>query len=343
MSKYLGDDAVTAVIPAYNAEATLDETLRSVRAQTHRALEILVVDDGSRDSTPEIVLEHAAVDPRVRLIRQDNAGVAAARNRAIAEARTALIAPIDADDLWAPCKIEREVAALRRGGAHVALVYSWSLLIDRESHVIGLGSRSTEDGDVLARMCRGNLVGNASAVLMRRDAVLEAGGYDSTLRSRRAQGCEDLLLYCRIAARHHAAVVPDFLTGYRQGEETMSRNAVQMFRSWQLVAAELRSRHPDLHTDIEVGERFAVRWLLGRALWARDLSVAWKLALATDGVPRRQVLIAIAVELASFATMVSKGRIHRLANRLRGRPRQLPALPRQRFPVGALPAASCAQ
>ena len=143
MSDFAGEDAVTAIIPAYNAEATLDETLRSVRAQTHRALEILVVDDGSRDGTPAIALAHAAADPRVRLIRQGNAGVAAARNRGIEEARAALVAPVDADDLWAPTKIERQVAALRRGGPRVALVYTWSALIDRESRVIGFSDRAT--------------------------------------------------------------------------------------------------------------------------------------------------------------------------------------------------------
>lgn len=79
---------VTVVIPAYNAAHTIDETLRSVRSQTHRNLEILVVDDGSRDATPAIVANHAAIDARVRLIVQENAGVAAARNRGIAEAKS---------------------------------------------------------------------------------------------------------------------------------------------------------------------------------------------------------------------------------------------------------------
>jgi glycosyltransferase involved in cell wall biosynthesis len=183
MTNLDGEDAVTVVVPAYNAESTLDETLRSVRAQTHRALEILVVDDGSRDGTPAIALAHAAADPRVRLIRQDNAGVGAARNRGIEEARATLVAPVDADDLWAPAKIERQVATLRRRGPHIALVYTWSALIDRESRVTGT-YQPMEEGDVLARMCRGNLVGNGSAALMRRDAVLEAAA--TTRRSAHA-------------------------------------------------------------------------------------------------------------------------------------------------------------
>ena len=113
--------------------------------------EILVVDDGSRDRTPEIAAAHAAADPRVRLVRQANAGVAAARNRGIAEARAALVAPMDADDLWAPTKIERQLAALRRGGPGVGLVYTWSALIDDDGWVIGLRRCDTAEGDVLAQ------------------------------------------------------------------------------------------------------------------------------------------------------------------------------------------------
>lgn len=292
------EDAVTAVIPAYNAEATLDETLRSVRAQTHRALEILIVDDGSRDRTVEIALAHAKVDPRIRLLRQTNGGVAAARNRGVDEARSALVAPVDADDLWAPTKIERQVAALRRGGTSVALVYTWSALIDADSRVVGFGDRSRDEGDVLGRMCRGNLVGNGSAALMRRAAVLEAGGYSTGLRARDAQGCEDLLLYCRMAARHRFAVVPDFLTGYRQGHETMSRDLMRMRRSWHLVATELRQSHPGLWADIAAGEKFATLWLLRRALWARRLGDAAALTRGAAG----QMPVRLAYEIAAAAT-----------------------------------------
>jgi len=79
-------DLVTVIIPAFNAARTIDETLRSVRSQTHRRMEILVVDDGSVDATAQIVRSHATEDRRIRLIQQPNSGVAAARNRAIAEA-----------------------------------------------------------------------------------------------------------------------------------------------------------------------------------------------------------------------------------------------------------------
>lgn len=332
MSGFNGQELVTAIIPAYNAEATLDETLRSVRAQTHHALEILVVDDGSRDGTPDIALAHAGVDPRVRLVRQANGGVAAARNRGVAEARAALVAPVDADDLWAVDKIERQVAAMRRGGSGVALVYTWSALIDAESRIVGFGDRATDEGDVLARMCRGNLVGNGSAALMSRAAVLDAGGYDPTLRARGAQGCEDLLLYCGIAARHRVAVVPDFLTGYRQNAETMSRDLLQMHRSWRLVATELRARHPELLADIEAGEDFAALWLLRRALWARHLGdcVTLSRPLSARSVAR---LLREAVGVAGAMAINLVTRPVRRIRASRGQP-GMPATP-PRFPAGA--------
>ena len=257
---------VTVVIPAYNAAHTIDETLRSARYQTHRNLEILVVDDGSKDATPEIAAKHAAIDSRVRLIMQANAGVAAARNRGIAEAKSDLIALLDADDLWAPSKIERQLDVLRRGGEKVALVYTWFAVIDGHGNVQDLQHRPLDSGMVLRRMCRGNLVGNGSSPLIRKAAILEAGGFESGLRSAGAQGCEDLLLYFRIAERHEFAVVPGHLTGYRRHSETMSEDALQMLRSYHLVTREMHRKHPEYAREIRLGEADLADWLMRKAL-----------------------------------------------------------------------------
>ena len=94
--------SVSVIIPAYNAADTLAETLASVVAQTWPNVEVLVVDDGSTDATADIVEMIAEQHHQVRLIRQTNAGVAAARNAGLREARGDLVAPLDADDLWHP-------------------------------------------------------------------------------------------------------------------------------------------------------------------------------------------------------------------------------------------------
>ena len=239
-------DLTTVVIPALNAAATLDETLDSVRAQTHRALEIIVVDDGSTDATPQIARRHAQDDARVHLLQQANAGVAAARNAAIAAGQGEFIAPIDADDLWHPRKIEKQIAAMHRGGARCGLVYNWSALIDDDGRVIALGGQYREQGDVLQYMCQGNQVGNGSTPLMRAAAVRQAGGYDTTLRDRAAQGCEDFSLYLAIAERFEYTLVAEYLTGYRQSAASMSNDLSQMLRSFHMVSDEWLERRPDL-------------------------------------------------------------------------------------------------
>lgn len=274
-------EAVTVVIPSHNAAATIDETLRSVRAQTHTALEILVVDDGSQDTTADVVKRHTAQDSRVRLIRQANAGVAAARNRGIAEASAALIAPVDADDLWHPHKIELQLQALRDAGEQVALVYTWSALIDEHSHIISLGYHPQEEGDVLHRMCLGNLVGNGSSTLMRKAAVLEAGGYNSSLRARNAQGCEDYELYLKIALRHHFALVQSYLTGYRQTATNMSSDIIRMLRSFDLVTDAFSEIQPEMDPALRKGRQYFLHWSYSRAVlagrWGEAARVAYEM------------------------------------------------------------------
>jgi peptidoglycan/xylan/chitin deacetylase (PgdA/CDA1 family)/protein-L-isoaspartate O-methyltransferase len=135
---------VSVIIPAYNAAYTIAETLQSVCWQTYANLEIIVVDDGSGDETVAIVRQHAASDARIRLLQQDNAGVAAARNAGIAAAQADYIALLDADDLWHSSKIERQMAVLLARGATVALVYTWYALIDDSGTIIGHSPQSLD-------------------------------------------------------------------------------------------------------------------------------------------------------------------------------------------------------
>ncbi len=103
---------VTVIIPCYNMEPYLAETLESVIAQTYRNLEILVVDDGSKDGTARVAHEFAARDPRVKLLEQPNKGASAARNLGLDHTHGKYIALVDGDDWWLPTKIEKHVAHL---------------------------------------------------------------------------------------------------------------------------------------------------------------------------------------------------------------------------------------
>jgi glycosyltransferase involved in cell wall biosynthesis len=321
---------VSVVIPAYNASATIDETLRSVRSQSHEQLEIIVVDDGSSDNTVLVAQQHAAQDYRIRIIRQDNAGVAAARNRGWQSARADFIAFIDADDLWEPTNVERQLRALMLGGEKTGLAYSWFTVIDAESRALVRASPCFHTGDVLDELLAGNFIGNGSSVMVRREALLAAKGFDSRLRAAGAQGCEDLLFYCRVAEIHDFAVVPEYLIGYRYLRENMSSNMPRMLRSWTLVADEMAARHPDRTHRLRLGFQNYSVWLLRKALSGRKFGYFTNcMAL----VVRRDPLLALKVLAFKLPLDILVGVRWRLEARL-GRWRSGRREPSSAFNVG---------
>lgn len=241
---------VSVIIPAYNAAAFIRETLESVLAQTHEQLEVIVVDDGSTDSTAQIVRAVAARDPRVVLLHQANGGVAAARNLAIAHSKGEFVAPIDADDVWFPQKIEKQLQRMQDAGPAVGFVYTSSVSIDEESLVIGVSPAGQIEGEVLRALVYRNFTGNASTPLIRRSCLDEVGGYDSELRAQGGQGCEDWDLALRCAAHCRFAVVPDYLVGYRRLTSSMSQNHGSMHKSYELVMAKVKHAHPEIPEKI---------------------------------------------------------------------------------------------
>jgi glycosyltransferase involved in cell wall biosynthesis len=298
-------ELITVIIPAHNAAATLDQTLESVRSQSYRDIEILAVDDGSGDETPSIVMRHAAADDRVRLISQANGGVAAARNRGIAEARGKLIAPIDADDLWASTKLEKQIATMAEGGPGVGLVYCWYAIIDAEGFIKGI-AKPTTSGKVLSCLCANNFVGNASSPLMRKDVMLAAGAYSTQLRAVRAQGCEDWLLYLRIAEKHEFRVVEECLLGYRMVPGSMSRDGRQMLRSVRHVSGQILERNPDQSQNLVNGDFNLSAWLFRRAMSGLRLcTAAYIAAIISLKHPKRFALSFIPEMVQrSFAALI---------------------------------------
>ncbi|WP_026190571.1 glycosyltransferase family 2 protein [Methylobacterium sp. WSM2598] len=271
---------VTVVIPAYNAEKTIEATLVSVRSQSHRDLEILVVDDGSTDRTTAIVARHAALDARIRLIRQANGGVARARNEGIAQARGAFVAPVDADDLCSPDRIAKQLVAIEAAGADAALAYTWSAQIDERGIIIVADWKPAHEGRAYEALCTMNFIGNGSATLMRTAAVREVGGYDASLRDRGAQGCEDWALYLAISRKYNFALVPEFLTGYRQASDNMSSNHRRMYKSFLLVARDHLRRDAGSAALLREANVNVLSWLLSLALRDRKFLTAAEFAFS---------------------------------------------------------------
>ena len=279
---------VSVIIPAYNAESTISETIQSVLSQTHTELELLVVDDGSTDQTQSVVNTFCESDSRVSLITQKNGGVAAARNMALTQVKGDFVALLDADDLWHCSKLQKQLKVFSKGTQELGLVYSWTALINEDSEWNGGYITFSFEGDVQAAIAYLNFIGHASSPLIRTSVLKKIGGFDEELRLLNAQGCEDWDLYFRIAQHYQFSLVPELLVGYRQTASAMSTNIEPMMKSYELVQERyLSSDLPKqvyrwsralltLHfSTIKTGKQYRrlVLSLLCQALWS-DWSMA---------------------------------------------------------------------
>jgi glycosyltransferase involved in cell wall biosynthesis len=224
-------------MPVYNGERTLARTIGSVLRQTYADLELVIIDDGSTDRTREIIAGIA--DPRIRSFSFPNAGPSAARNRGIGAARAALIAFIDADDLWSRDKLERQVAALG-DQPQAALAYSWTDCVDEHDGFLHHGSHVRVDGPPYEALVLRNFIDNGSAPLVRRTALEAAGLFDESLRN-----AEDWDLWLRIGHEHTFACVPSVHVLYRVAPGSGSSSVERQAESALLVLERALARLPE--------------------------------------------------------------------------------------------------
>ena len=294
---------VSVIIPAYNAGTTIAQTISSVLMQSFKDFEIIVVNDGSSDNTASIVEGLSKNDSRVKFISQSNRGVAVARNCAISAARGEFIAPIDADDLWHSTYLEKQIRNIRKD-SDAALVYSWSRYIDLDGNIVWTKHYPVLGGRVFARQIYWNIVGNGSAILFKKSAALEFGGYDE-----RVVPTEDFMLQLKISSRYRFAVTPEYLVGYRQKARQESTYGDRSYHSCIRTLEFVRR-------ECEGVPEQAVHWALGtlhfahayRAYLAGDLIEATSLVFLAG----RSDLLGTCARLALFAKQRARnGRLKR--------------------------------
>jgi len=230
---------VSVIIPVFNAAQTIPAALQSVFDQTFRDFEVIVVDDGSTDDTARRVLEWG---DRVLYIAQANGGPGHARNAGVARARGRYIAFLDADDVWMPRKLQRQVAYFERfpatGLLHAATIVSGAPTAAVRETIDG----ASLDGDAdppaqrFAETFHGAIDINTLTVMTRRDVLIEAGGFDE----RRELHVEDWDLWLRIAARHPVGYQALPLAVHRPGG-SMSRDIEKTFHGQRLVIEKMAS------------------------------------------------------------------------------------------------------
>lgn len=272
---------VSVVIPLYRSQQFIEETLRSVLAQTHQNFEVLVVDDGSPDESARIC--EALGDERIQVFRQENRGSCRSRNFAISRARGAFVAFLDHDDLWRPEKLERHLAHLDRS-PEVGVSYGPSALIDEAGDRVGLFQVPLlENIDARLILCR-NPIGNGSAPVLRRE-VLEAIRFDVVRDGRNeamyfddeCMGWEDIECWLRIATctDWHFEGIPECLTLYRLSPGGFSGNPEQKQACFERGLQKVSTFAPELVRRHGAAARaYHLRYLARRQIMSRDAKAA---------------------------------------------------------------------
>jgi glycosyltransferase involved in cell wall biosynthesis len=205
---------ISIIIPAYNAEEYIKETIESVLAQTYKNTEIIVVDDGSTDDTYKIAIKFGS---RIKLFKTKNSGVSSARNFAIAKAQGDWLAFIDADDLWAENKLEVQIEGLNN--------YRWShtnslYFGENQDGLTSRSDLSPQFGEwVFSNLLVDNFI-TTSTVIIEKNLFCQAGGFDESMKA-----MEDWKLWLTIAQQEKLHYCPKILAKYRVYAGSTSRKA----------------------------------------------------------------------------------------------------------------------
>lgn len=248
---------VSVVIPAYNAMAYLPDAVQSVLMQTFTDFEVLIVNDGSSDNL--VQWAKSITDKRVQLISQARQGVSVARNTGISKARGEYIAFLDADDLWQPTKLAKQVEFLDSHSL-VGLVSTWVTLIDEQGKFLSAAKLCFKPNNIWQQMLEQCLISCGSVPMVRRSCFETVGLFEPSL-----QFGEDWEMWTRIAARYDFGLLEECLVSYRQHSKNASRRAQEMT--------------PDFHKLIEkmfVSVPKTLSYLKKQAYGRSSLYIGWK-------------------------------------------------------------------
>jgi glycosyltransferase involved in cell wall biosynthesis len=311
---------ISVIVPIYNGERTILETIESVQQQTFSDFELIVINDGSTDRT----LERLATvkDSRIKVVSYENGGVSVARNHGMAHATGEFISFIDADDLWTPDKLELQLAALQKH-PEAGVAYSWTSNMSDEGKSFDIGHSPIFTGNVYPELLVTNFIANGSNLLIRREAIESVGDFDPAL-----SGCADWDFYVRLAARWHFVVVPKLQILYRQSSGSMSSKIETMEKENIFVIEKIfQTAPPELQSLKNQSLAIMYQYLAGMCLArvnnlsevkqaSQKLQMAIRLypQILLDRLTQRYVIKCLLMQLVtpklakSFTRPVSKAR-----------------------------------
>ncbi len=253
---------VSVVTATYNMGRYVREAVDSVLAQDWPALEVIVVDDGSTDDTAAALAAYEG-EPRVRVIRQANAGQTAAKNAGLRAARGAYVGFCDADNAWLPGKLARQVPLLEAAPA-AAVAYGDIVLMDSDGRPLPAPPVRRHGGRITRHLLLENFV-TFNTALVRRRVLEELGGFDASLRM-----AIDYDLWLRISTRWEFLYLPEPLARYRIWGGQMSHRTDERFANFLRLFERFLAAHPDCVTPAEARRAWAVNYAQrGRSLAER--------------------------------------------------------------------------
>ena len=213
---------ISVIMPVYNGEQTIAETIDSLLQQTYSNWELIVINDGSSDRTPAIVQDILAQHPQIQgsLLSYPQTGACASRNRGAVQAQGEFLAFLDADDLWTADKLALQLQALQ-SSPRAKVAYSWTDYIDTTGKFLYPGGHATQEGDVYQYLLLSNFLENGSNALIARDAFRQVGGFDESVT-----GVDEWDLFIRMAQQSEFicefVVVPQVQIFYRLSNQSIS-------------------------------------------------------------------------------------------------------------------------
>ena len=240
---------ISIVIPCFNQAKYLDESIESVRAQTHSSKELIVIDDGSTDNTAQVVSRY----PDVKLVRQSNMGLAAARNSGIKASSGDYLVFLDADDYLEPNALAAGLGCLKK---YPECAFAWGRyrIRNAQGKVCEPGQISDRHGDAYARLLCGNHIAMHATVIYRREPLKIVGGFDARLSA-----CEDYDLYLRIARRFSIVSHEEVVAEYRRHADNMSLDSPMMLAA-ALRALEAQRAYVDDNPNYKVAYASGIRF-----------------------------------------------------------------------------------